>query len=77
MSLSFFLPPSVVICVWTCHHDGIGADKGFCDGVGGRRRLLPRVQRHRLGGQRGECPPLDQAVGSDYTQKHPGNKAPP
>ena len=54
-----------------------GPDQGFGDGIGGRRRLLPRLQRHHLRGQRGERAPLDAAAGADHAQEHPGHEKPP
>ncbi len=53
-----------------------GFDKRLRDGVSRRRRLLPRVKRDGVRGQRGECSPLDAAVGADHAQKHPWYQKP-
>ena len=54
----------------------IGLDERLRDGLRGRRRLLPRLQRDRVGGQRGERPSLDEAVGADHAAEHLGNQEP-
>ena len=54
-----------------------GADQRQRDCVGGRRRLLPGVERYRVGGQRGERPPLDPAAGPDHAAQHSRNQRPP
>ena len=51
-----------------------GAYSWLRDGVRRRRRLLPRVQRHGVGGQRGERSPLDSASGSNYAPEHSRNE---
>ena len=53
-----------------------GFDKRLRDSVRRRRRVLPRVERHGVRGQRGECSPLDTTVGADHAQKHPRYQKP-
>ena len=53
-----------------------GSNKRFSDSFSGRSGLLSCVERHNLGGQRGECSPLHQAAGPDYPEKHSWDEAP-
>ena len=53
-----------------------GSNKRFSDSFSGRGGLLSCVERHHLGGQRGECSPLYQAAGPDYPEKHSWDEAP-
>jgi len=43
-----------------------GIDQGLGDGLGRRRSLLPGQQRHRVGRQRRERPPLDPPACPDH-----------
>ena len=54
-----------------------GPDQRLRDRVGGRRGLLPGLQRDHLGGQCRERAPLHAAPGADHTEKHIGHKEPP
>jgi hypothetical protein len=57
--------------------DVAGFDQGQRDRVGRRRRLLPRLQRHRVHRQRGERPPLDPPPRPDHPAQHHGPATPP
>ena len=48
-----------------------GVDEGQRHSLGGRRSLFPRVQRNKVGDQRGKRPLLDQAVVPDDAAQHP------
>ena len=59
------------------HDLTLGPHQRLRHSVRGRRRLLPRLQRDRVRGQRGERAPLDAALGADHAQKHLGYEEPP
>ena len=48
----------------------VGPDQRLGDSFGGRRRLLPGVERHGVGGQRRECSPFDAAAGTNHSEEH-------
>lgn len=50
-----------------------GADQRQCHRLGGCRRLLSRLERHRLDCKRGECPPLDTTARPDNATEHNGH----
>ena len=52
----------------------LGPDQRLGDSFGGRRRLLPGVQRHGVGGQRGECSPFDAAAGTNHSEEYSGHQ---
>lgn len=50
-----------------------GADQRQCHRIGGCRRLLSRLERHRLDCERGECPSLDTTARPDNAAEHNGH----
>ena len=79
----FFYVPIYCVCVpiGLCSPDDwhhlLGANSRLGDGLSGRRRLLPCLQCHRVGGQRGKRSPLHAIAGPNDTAEHPGNQEPP
>ena len=58
-------------------HHLLGANSWLGDGLSGRCRLLPCLQCHRVGGQRGKRSSLHAAAGTNDAAEHPGNQEPP
>ena len=47
-----------------------GPDQRLGNGISRCRRLLPRVQRHGVGSQRGKRPSLNATAGTDHAEEH-------